>query len=284
MTVQQVLALVTDGITRRAPGDRALARQRRRPRHRALRLRRRPQPAAVPHRGRRRRDPGRRRRRRSGTRRSRSARSSSPDPAAPDPSVHFGSYFVFRKLEQNVALFKQAERDLAAALGLPATTRARRRHDGRPLRGRHPGDRCSAAPARTRPVANNFDYDSDAAGLEVPVPRATSARPTRAGPAGAGRRPATWPSSAATSWPGAGRPTATAPTTPTARSSREDRPTGDVGLLFMAFNADLGQPVRVHPGRLGQQPRLPVHLADAARRARPGDRAGPATRRRCTAR
>jgi deferrochelatase/peroxidase EfeB len=28
------------------------------------------------------------------------------DPAAPDPRVHFGSYFIFRKLEQNVKLFK----------------------------------------------------------------------------------------------------------------------------------------------------------------------------------
>ena len=39
-----------------------------------------------------------------------------PDPAAPDPAVHFGSYFVYRKLEQNVRRFKRQEQKLADRL------------------------------------------------------------------------------------------------------------------------------------------------------------------------
>ncbi|MDX6678508.1 MAG: hypothetical protein QOE31_2560, partial [Solirubrobacteraceae bacterium] len=62
------------------------------------------------------------------------------DSAAPNPVVHFGSFFVFRKLEQNVRRFHQAERDLADALGLTGADRARagativgRFRDGTPL-------------------------------------------------------------------------------------------------------------------------------------------------------
>lgn len=40
------------------------------------------------------------------------------DPAAPLPAVHFGSYFVFRKLEQDVATFAEGSEDLADRLGL----------------------------------------------------------------------------------------------------------------------------------------------------------------------
>jgi deferrochelatase/peroxidase EfeB len=41
------------------------------------------------------------------------------DALAPDPDRHFGSYLVFRKLEQNVRAFRQAEEDLADAPGPP---------------------------------------------------------------------------------------------------------------------------------------------------------------------
>lgn len=61
------------------------------------------------------------------------------DPAVPDPEA-FGSYFVFRKLEQDVLRFAIAEQRLADALGLQGADRARagamivgRFRDGSPL-------------------------------------------------------------------------------------------------------------------------------------------------------
>ena len=42
------------------------------------------------------------------------------DSAARNPVQHFGSCFIFRKLEQNVRRFHQSEEDLADALGLGA--------------------------------------------------------------------------------------------------------------------------------------------------------------------
>ena len=47
------------------------------------------------------------------------------DPAAPDPTVHLGSYFIFRKLEQNVRRFKEGEEQLASDLGLVDEDRER---------------------------------------------------------------------------------------------------------------------------------------------------------------
>lgn len=98
------------------------------------------------------------------------------DPAAPleqfilsdplDPSG-FGSFFVFRKLEQNVAGFKQAEDKLADLLGLQGEDRERagaqavgRFEDGTPvtLKGEEDGV----------PVINNFDYTADPDGARCP--------------------------------------------------------------------------------------------------------------------
>src|SRR5215217_3649313 len=63
-----------------------------------------------------------------------------PDKAAPNPVQHFGSFFILRKLEQNVRRFHQAEKDLADALGLTGADRKRagativgRFRDGTPL-------------------------------------------------------------------------------------------------------------------------------------------------------
>ena len=60
------------------------------------------------------------------------------DPLAADPDRHFGSYFVFRKLEQNVRAFKEIEQELADDLGLDGRRpRPRGRHARRPVQGRH---------------------------------------------------------------------------------------------------------------------------------------------------
>ncbi|MGO8608761.1 hypothetical protein ACC848_37960, partial [Rhizobium johnstonii] len=47
------------------------------------------------------------------------------DAAAPDPQTQFGSYFVFRKLEQDVRKFKTQEAAFATSLGLAGDTAER---------------------------------------------------------------------------------------------------------------------------------------------------------------
>ncbi|HEY6748925.1 MAG TPA: hypothetical protein VI357_24810 [Mycobacteriales bacterium] len=90
------------------------------------------------------------------------------DPAAPNPAVYFGSYLVFRKLEQNVRRFKQAQRDLAAVLGLSGAeveragaTLVGRFEDGTPLT-------LQSAAGRHEPVENDIDYSSDPDGAKCP--------------------------------------------------------------------------------------------------------------------
>ena len=98
------------------------------------------------------------------------------DPSAPlgqfivsDPldAAGFGSFFVFRKLEENVAGFNKAEAALAVDLGLtsPNTERAGaqvvgRFEDGTPL---------TLQPNEAGvPVVNNFDYSADVDGSRCP--------------------------------------------------------------------------------------------------------------------
>ncbi|WP_448619133.1 Dyp-type peroxidase [Geodermatophilus sp. URMC 65] len=158
------------------------------------------------------------------------------DLAAPDPDVHCGSYFVFRKLEQNVRRFKQAEDDLAQALGLIGGDRDRagamlvgRFEDGTPLT-------VQQAPGAPLAVANNFDYGADAGGRRCPL----QAHIRKVNPRGSGGiEPLT-----------AERVHVMARRGQTYGQRTDDldadlppssRPTGGVGLLFMAFNADLGR-------------------------------------------
>jgi Dyp-type peroxidase family len=99
------------------------------------------------------------------------------DPSAPlgqfmlvdplDPSKGFGSFFVFRKLEQNVFRFKEREEDLADALGLQGADRERagamavgRFEDGTPVTLHNE--------AAGVPVVNNFDFGADASGGRCP--------------------------------------------------------------------------------------------------------------------
>jgi Dyp-type peroxidase family len=92
-----------------------------------------------------------------------------PDPAAPDPSTQFGSYLVFRKLEQNVQRFKEEEKRLAGALGLTGEDAERagamlvgRFEDGTPVtlqRGEGAHD----------PLMNDFTYASDEHGMKCPL-------------------------------------------------------------------------------------------------------------------
>ncbi|WP_410596787.1 Dyp-type peroxidase [Amycolatopsis sp. lyj-23] len=176
-----------------------------------------------------------------------------PDPAAPDPGVHFGSYFVFRKLEQNVRRFKQAEADLADTLGLAGEDRERagamiigRFEDGTPLTTQREDGAES-------PVSNNFTYDSDRAALKCPF----QAHIRKTNPRGSGgaedpaderrhlmaRRGVTY---------------GERPDDPNADVPPAARPSGGVGLLFMAFNSVLDNQFEFTQALWADNPGFPI--------------------------
>jgi Dyp-type peroxidase family len=91
-----------------------------------------------------------------------------PDPGG-YPALSFGSYFVFRKLEQDVRTFKQAEESLAHALGLEEEDEERagamivgRFEDGTPV---VLSSRPGLAPESPE---NNFTYGDDPHGRHCP--------------------------------------------------------------------------------------------------------------------
>jgi Dyp-type peroxidase family len=158
-----------------------------------------------------------------------------PDTAAPDPGVHFGSYFVFRKLEQNVRRFKQAEADLADTLGLAGEDRERagamiigRFEDGTPLTTQREDGAES-------PVSNNFTYDSDLGALKCPY----QAHIRKTNPRGSGGREEL-PEERLHLMARRGVTYGERPDDPNADVPPAARPSGGVGLLFMAFNSVLG--------------------------------------------
>lgn len=157
------------------------------------------------------------------------------DLASPSPTKHFGSYFVFRKLEQNVQQFKTEEEKLAKRLNLKGGDAERA---GAMIIGRFE-DGTPVSMQRTdgvhNPVPNDFDYDSDGDGGKCPFfGHIRKMNPRGSGgfePAGPerlhimARRGQTYGIRADN--PNDGQ--------------LSNKPKKDVGLLFMAFNADLGQ-------------------------------------------
>jgi Dyp-type peroxidase family len=158
------------------------------------------------------------------------------DSAAPNPVQQFGSFFVLRKLEQNVRAFHKAEADIATELGLTGADRARA---GAMVVGRFRDGTALTAHSKAlgeNPIPNDFDYDKDPGGARCPFHghiRKTNPRGSTSfgGPPDSershlmARRGQTY-----------GKRT----DNPNATSlPLSERPTGGVGLLFMAFNADL---------------------------------------------
>jgi Dyp-type peroxidase family len=91
-----------------------------------------------------------------------------PDPGVPSSDHAFGSYLVYRKLEQNVRAFKQQEARIARELGLIGHDAERagalligRFEDGTPV--------SLSATDGMRPIANDFTYDDDATGARCPL-------------------------------------------------------------------------------------------------------------------
>ncbi|MBW0115177.1 Dyp-type peroxidase [Pseudonocardia abyssalis] len=157
-----------------------------------------------------------------------------PDTAAPDPGLHHGSYLVLRKLEQDVRRFKEAEQALADELGLVGEDRERagamivgRFEDGTPVTT----DREAGAPL---PVTNNFRYDTDDRGARCPFQghiRKTNPRGTGGFEQPQDERQHIMARRGQTYGERLDDPGGDVP--PSAR------PTGGVGLLFMAFNVDI---------------------------------------------
>ncbi|MBB3693580.1 peroxidase [Sphingomonas sp. BK580] len=91
-----------------------------------------------------------------------------PDPGSPAPDTAFGSFFVFRKLEQDVAGFKAREEELGKSVDLGAqgelmvATLVGRFEDGTPVVLQRDG-------GGDNPVMNNFDYAGDPDGLRCPL-------------------------------------------------------------------------------------------------------------------
>jgi Dyp-type peroxidase family len=158
-----------------------------------------------------------------------------PDPTGADPASQFGSYFIYRKLEQNVRQFKNEENKLAARLGLTGSDVERagamivgRFEDGTPLA-------VQSADGSHSPVPNDFTYDSDSEGGKCPFfahIRKVNPRSSGGFEPAAGermhimvRRGQTY--GVRTDDPNDGR--------------IKNKPKKDVGLLFMAFNANIAQ-------------------------------------------
>jgi Dyp-type peroxidase family len=152
-----------------------------------------------------------------------------PDPSSEsEPAVQHGSYLVLRKLEQNVRAFQKARRALAEVMGPKVSPEQAgamlvgRFEDGTPLLRRRPGGEHR--------TDNTFTFADDVAGRLCPYPAHVRKMNPRDGGGTAdrlhlmARRGITY---------GERGPE------PAADGPLEEYPEGDVGLLFMAVNADL---------------------------------------------
>ncbi|EJB02331.1 hypothetical protein Rleg9DRAFT_7368 [Rhizobium leguminosarum bv. trifolii WSM597] len=173
-----------------------------------------------------------------------------PDPAAPDPAVHFGSYFVYRKLEQNVRLFKGEELKLANRLFGTEDERAGamvvgRFEDGTPTT-------MQREDGVESPVPNNFNYFSDKSGAKCPFSghiRKTNPRGTGGFEDTAGERTHLMARRGQTYGVRTDNPN---------DGIVENKPESYVGLLFMAFNSDIGNQFEFTQKNWANNPRFPA--------------------------
>lgn len=199
-----------------------------------------------------------------------------PDPSGRTP-LSCGSYFVFRKLEQNVKRFKGQEEALATALKLTGGDKERagalvvgRFEDGTPV-VLHGTAQAGAPP-------NDFNYTGDPGGEKCPFrghirktnPRGESDKP--GGPPGLAnartrlmaRRGITY---------GQRKPRQSGADFPD-----DDRPERDVGLLFMAYMAEITEQFEFtqaawagNPDFVSQHTGIDPVIGQRANRSGPGD-------------
>lgn len=174
---------------------------------------------------------------------------------APDPTVPgdkcFGSYFVFRKLEQNVRGFKDAEAHLAQLLGLTGEDAERagamlvgRFEDGTPVVN-------SAHPSGAKEVADNFNYDGDRNGRRCPL----HAHIRKMNPRGdlVKRRVVTTEADERMR-----RITRRGIPYGVRAADLSDRPERGVGLLFMCFQQDIARQFEFMQASWGNDPGFPA--------------------------
>lgn len=162
------------------------------------------------------------------------------DPGGQEESS-FGSYVVFRKLEQNVRLFKEAEERLAHMLGLEGEDEERA---GAMIVGRFEGgtplilSRADDLPPDTA-LINDFSYGEDAHGQLCPF----HAHIRKVNPRGesAPRFSESLAHERARRIVRRGIPYGERADDPNADLPAAARPTGGVGLLFIAYQRDIGE-------------------------------------------
>ena len=193
------------------------------------------------------------------------------DKAAPNPVQHFGSFFVLRKLEQNVRAFHKAEADVATALGL--TGERPQARAGAMIVGRFrdgTAARRAQQGARREPDPERLQLRQGRHGRSLSLPRAHP----QDEPAWLGRRPGRSPADH-----GPPRPDVRQAHR---RPERDERAAvgaadgwGRAAVHGLQLRA--GQPVRVHAAVVGGQPGLPVRRRpgrQCADRPRSGHRPG----------
>jgi Dyp-type peroxidase family len=187
-----------------------------------------------------------------------------------------GSYFVFRKLEQNVRGFKSREQDLADALSLAGADRERagalavgRFEDGTPTV-------LSCKENNASPVPNDFNYSADPQGAKCPF----RAHIRKSNPRGESVR------LGATVADERSHIMARRGITYGSRVQADDgefldRPSGGVGLLFMAYMSDIAHQFEFTQSSWVNQPKFVSGFkpGDAITGIDPviGQRPGPAT-------
>ena len=168
------------------------------------------------------------------------------DPYATPQADCFGSYLVFRKLEQNVRGFYEREEQLARWLGLKGSAMHKagalimgRFRDGTPLTS-------STVDGMNEGVPNNFNYADDTDGTKCPFsahirkvnPRGDSAR-VQGEPSTSNWNPLLQDQERRRRIVRRGIPYGVRKVEPKSDPRREQMPTRDVGLLFMCFQGSL---------------------------------------------
>jgi Dyp-type peroxidase family len=173
-----------------------------------------------------------------------------PDKAVTADETAFGSYFVFRKLEQDVRGFKAAEKVLARKLGLTGEDAERagalvvgRFENGTPI--------TLHATEEEGDVPNNFNYNADLDGSKCPFHSHIRKTNPRGSTDNGSLRQTPEPdpvkaiaSERAHLMPRRGIPYGERATHPNDGAQETDPslyPTGGVGLLFMAYQKDISQ-------------------------------------------
>jgi Dyp-type peroxidase family len=147
-----------------------------------------------------------------------------------DPAGH-GSFFVFRKLEQNVKGFKDREQVLATALGMVGDDRERA---GAQVVGRFEnGTPVTLSKVETPvPVPNNFDYGGDSDGSKCPF----QGHIRKSNPRGSG--PGSLESDKGVQMARRGITYGVRMQDPTTKEF-VDKPSDGVGLLFMSYQKSI---------------------------------------------